>query len=147
MKKYINVSSELLIYMGERFEITIKFVKRPEGKDFEDMIEWLCQSLGLVKGRDMEKTSAKIMLCFLKKAMEKDIVTAEEIAEELKIARSTVIHHMKKYEKAGMIVKIGSKYELRERNLEETIKEMEKDVIREFEKLKKIAKKIDDSIL
>ena len=132
--------------MGERFEITIRFVKSPDSKGFEDMIEWLCQSLGLVKGRDMDKTSAKIMHCFLKKVVEKDVVTAEEIAEELKIARSTVIHHLKKYEKAGMIVKIGSKYELRERTLEETLQEMERDVIREFEKLKKVAKKIDDSI-
>ncbi len=129
--------------MAKRLEITIKSSKKPDREDLESMMEWVCYSLGLVKGRDTERTSAKIMSCFLKHAYSGEVISPEKIAHTLSIARSTVIHHLKKYEKAGMLIRHGRGYELRERTLFETIEEIEKDVEREFSRIKELSRKID----
>ncbi len=130
--------------MTKRLEITIRASKKPEKEDLESMMEWICYSLGLVKGRDRERTSAKIMTCFLKHVYSGDVIIPEIIAKEMKLARSTVIHHLKKYEKAGMLIRVGKGYELRERTLVETIEEIEKDVEREFSRIKELSRKIDE---
>jgi len=130
--------------MAKRLEITIKANKRPEKEDVESIMEWICYSLGLVKGRDLERTSAKMMLCFLKHIYTEGVVIPEVIAKEMNLARSTVIHHIKKYEKAGILIRVGSGYELRERTLTETIEEIERDVEREFSRIKELSRKIDE---
>ncbi len=130
--------------MARRLEITIKARKKPEREDLESIMEWICSSLGLVKGRDTERTSARMMMCFLKHVYSGERVMPEELAREMKLARSTVLHHLKKYEKAGILVRTRKGYELRERTLAETIEEIEKDVEREFSRIKELAKRIDE---
>ncbi len=129
-----------------RREIIIKERRMPEREEVEDLMEWVCECLGLVKGRDTDKTSAKLLMCFLRHSMKNESATPEIMASELNLSRSTVIHHLQKYVKSGLIIRTSKGYELRERTLEETLAEIEKDVEREFERIRKIARKIDEAL-
>jgi DNA-binding transcriptional ArsR family regulator len=85
-----------------------------------------------------------MMMCFLRHVYSGESVIPEELAREMKLARSTVLHHLKKYKKAGILIRTGRGYELRERTLVETIEEIEKDVEREFSRIKELARRIDE---
>ena len=129
-----------------RREVTIKERRMPEREEMEDLMEWVCECLGLVKGRDTDKTSAKLLTCFLRHSLKNEPTTPEIMAAELNLSRSTVLHHLKKYMKSGLIIRTSKGYELRERTLEDTIREIEKDVEREFERIRRIARKIDEAL-
>lgn len=125
-------------------EITIRRIKKPETMDLEGSLEWLCDCLGLSKGRDVDRTSARLFAYFLKRVEKEPVVSPESIAKEMGMSRSTIVHHLQRYERAGIIIKTKGGYELRERNLEEVIREIERDVEKEFERLIEVAKKIDE---
>ena len=76
--------------------------------------------------------------------MEGEPKTSTEIAEELDLARGTVLFHMKKFSKSGLVARApGRRYVLRESSLEETIEDMMRDSERIFERMRKIAAEID----
>ncbi len=129
-----------------RKEITVKEKKLPDEESFKEMLEWVCECLGLIKGRDIEKTSAKLLLCILKHSIKNGPVKPEVLAQEVKLSRSTVVHHLQKYIRVGMIVRTQGGYELRERTLEGTIREIERDIEKEFERIRRIARKIDEEL-
>ena len=126
--------------------IIIKEIKQPREETTENEIEWLCESFGFANKRDRNKTAMRIFEIMLQAAHKDMAMSSEDIAEKAKIARSTAIHHMDKYQKAGLIVKNDSGYELRMRNVEDTIEEMEQDMLRMIQRMRRIAKGIDEEM-
>jgi len=71
-------------------------------------------------------------------------VKTSQLAKKFFITQADVVYHLNNFMKKGVIVKKGRLYCLRESTLEETIYEVELDKLREFTKIKKVAKRIDD---
>jgi predicted transcriptional regulator len=117
---------------------------RPPAKDRDDDIEWLCRSLNLFTNKDADKSAYKVFRILVKASLEGEPKTSTEIAEELELARGTVLFHMKKFYNCGLVARApGRRYVLRESSLEETIEDMMRDSERIFERMRKIAAEID----
>ena len=120
--------------------------KKPTGNDPNRDIIWLCESLGLITKRDKERNCFKVFSEIVKVNKEKKYLTSEEISKTLKLSRSNVVHYLNKLIDSGLIIKIGSRYELRENNLILLINEIEKDVRLIFEDLKRVALEVDKGL-
>ena len=127
-------------------ELNLIKIKKPTGNDPNRHIVWLCESLGLITKRDKERNCFKIFSEIVKANREKKYLTSEEISRILKISRSNAIHYINKLINSGLVIKIGSKYELREDNLYLLINEIEKDARLIFEDLKKVGLEVDKGL-
>jgi len=89
--------------------------KSSEGED----VEWLCRSLNLFTKKDADKSAYRVFRILLRSSLEGNPKTSTEIADELDLARGTVLFHMKKFYDAGLVDRAsGRRYALREASLE-----------------------------
>lgn len=124
----------------------IKQLREPTEKDTDKDIKWLCNSLGFVTPRDQDKTAFKILQALIKSAKEGKGMTSEELSKIVEPTIGSVIYHLKKLTKAGLVVKIESGYELRMNSLLTTINEIERDITASLADIKKVAEDIDNQI-
>ncbi len=125
--------------------ITIIRLKKPRSNDINEELQWIGASLGLFNLRDKDRSCFRIFIELIKNARTNDDpVSSDQIAYRLNLTRGTVIHHVNKLINAGIVEKEGNKgYNLRTNNLSELIEELQKDMTRNFEDLKKVADGID----
>lgn len=76
---------------------------------------------------------------------ERGIKTAE-VAKRMGITQAAAIYQVNKLVGKGFAQKAGSRYFLRGGNLEETMDEIKKDYLRKMERMKKVAKRMDQFI-
>lgn len=125
---------------------TISKLREPiEGKLDKD-IEWVCSSLGFLSPRDQDRTAFHILKALLKAAKKGKGLTSEDLTKFVEPTIGSVIYHLKKLMKAGLVVKLNSSYELRMHSFLKTIEEIENEVIMTLGDIKKIAKDIDKKI-
>ena len=124
-------------------EINLKELDMPVKKKKGNDLRWVCNSLGLIKGRDTESTSFKIMQGLLKKSKLKPIISAEEISTLLKIEQPCVNHHLRTFVESGILVREKRKVMLRGGTLTSAIEEMQRDSEKMFKRILKISKEID----
>ena len=75
---------------------------------------------------------------------EKDFLrSSTDLAKTISLSRTATINQLNNMAKSGLVVKRGNLYGLRSKTLLRTLEEMESDVERIFERLKRHAKKID----
>jgi len=130
--------------MDAKRKILLQEIKPPAKADEDDDIEWICRSLSLFTKKDTDKSAYKVFRILLKSSFSGEPKTSTEIADELNLARGTVLFHMKKFYDSGLVERApGRRYVLRESSLEDTIEEMMRDSERIFERMRKIAAGID----
>ena len=127
-------------------QFTVRQLKEPTDTKLGGDIEWLCNSLGFVSARDQDKTAFKIMRELIRAARHGHGMTSEEISRKVAPTQGAVIYHLKKFMKAGLVVKLGSMYELRMNSLYTTIGEIEKDMHVAMGNIKALAQEIDGRI-
>lgn len=127
-------------------KITIKNQEKPIEADIEKDLNWICKSLGCVSTRDFEETASKIFNIIVNALSEHRELGSEEIAKKVKVSRGAVINHLKTYKDAGFIIQKNTKYILRTRSVEKTIEEIEYDISRTLNDIKKIARNIDEEL-
>jgi len=133
--------------MEAKRKIHLQDLRPPTRAGEEDDIEWLCRSLSLFTKKDADKSAYKVFKILIKSSIRGEPKTSTEIAEELDLARGTILFHMKKFAKSGLIARApGRRYILRQPSLEETIEDMMRDSERIFEKMRKIASEIDEEL-
>ena len=124
----------------------IKKLREPTEKELDKDIEWVCSSLGFVTLRDQDKTAYRILKALVKAAKKRKGMTSEELTEVVKPTIGSVIYHLKKLMKAGLVVKINSGYELRMNSFLKTIEEIEEEIGLTLADIKAIAKDIDKKV-
>ncbi|MBI2663737.1 helix-turn-helix transcriptional regulator [Candidatus Woesearchaeota archaeon] len=127
-------------------QYTIRKLKEPTEKQLDSDVEWVCNSLGFITPRDQDKTAYRILKAVIKASKNGSSLTSEELARVVKPTVGSVIYHLKRLMKAGLIVKIDSGYELRMHSLLATINEVEREVLNALEFIKKIAGDVDDQV-
>jgi len=125
-------------------EFIIRDIRKPVEKDLKTDIEWFCKCMGFMELRDKERTAIAIFREILKAAKSGKRLTSKYLIDELKLSRGIVVYYLNKFMKAGVMIKVGNEYELRIRNLEGIIDEMEKDILRILSNLRDVATEIDD---
>ena len=124
--------------------ITIVNVRRPVQRNVNYELQWLGTSLGLFNLRDKDKSCFRIFLELIKASKAQKPMTSDDVADNLKLSRGTVIHHINKLMEAGLVIHEGNQYMLRVDNLKLLISELEKDVQRTLGDLKEVASNIDN---
>lgn len=121
--------------------------KRPPGEDdVQALVDWLCNSMGLVSGRDKERTAATIFKKVIQAAERGETVTTSELVDSLSVTRGTINHHLRNFIEAGILTREKRQIRLRRNTLERTIEEVKRDAERIFDDLKRLAQDIDDTL-
>ena len=128
------------------FKIVVKRVERPFSRKPTDELDWICQSLGFYEPIDREKTAASIFKEIVKATEKGQALTSTAIAEKVKMSRGSTINHLNNLIRAGLITRHGRYYESRSKSVFRTIEEIEEDIDRIFEKMKKTAREIDEDM-
>lgn len=127
-------------------QFTVNKLREPVKKKLDQDIEWICSSLGFLTPRDQDKTAFKILKALINSAKQGKGLTSEELTEYVEPTVGSVIYHLKKLMKAGLVVKLDSAYELRMNSCLKTIEEIEKEITITLSDIKTIAKDIDDRV-
>jgi len=127
-------------------QFTVRLLKNPGGNKLENDIRWICSSLGFMGSRDQDDTAFKILMALIKSAKKGKGMSSEELTEVVHPTQGAVIYHLKKLQKAGLVVKFESEYSLRMNSLVSTIEEIEKEVHLVLGNIKAIANDVDDKI-
>lgn len=125
---------------------TVKRLREPLKNQLDQDIEWICNSLGFLTSRDQDKTAFKILKALINSAKMGKGLTSEELTEYVEPTIGSVIYHLKKLMKAGLVVKLNSNYELRMNSFLKTIEEIEKEITIVLSDIKMIARDIDDRV-
>lgn len=129
-----------------RKEIAIREVERPIEHNIEKDIEWICECLGLADNKN--DLAAGIFKELLRATKEREGITTREIVEKEKpgrnITQGAIVYHLNIFIQRGVVIKQGRRYYLRSSRLDETIDEIEQDMIRRMKKMRELAKHIDE---
>ncbi len=126
--------------------ITIINIRKPPHKNINQELQWLGSSLGLFNLRDKDKSCFRIFIELVKTAKQNIPLTSDELAYRLSLSRGTVVHHLHKLLDSGIVIPAKNGYILRVDNLQELIDEVEKDMKRTVQDLKKMAQEIDEGL-
>jgi predicted transcriptional regulator len=126
--------------------ITIMNIRKPVQKNVNQELQWLGSSLGLFNLRDKDKSCFRVFIEMVKSAKKGIPLSSDELAYRTGLSRGTVIHHINKLIDSGIVVPAHRGYILRVDNLRDLIDEVEKDLKRTCDDLKKMAEEIDKSL-
>ena len=127
-------------------KITILKVRKQNAENINQELQWLGNSLGLFNLRDRDSSCFRVFITLIRKAKRNEAVSSDDIAELLHLTRGTIVHHLIKLMDAGLVVKDGRKYILREHNLQQVIKDIQRDMDVVFSELTGVAKEIDEKL-
>ena len=109
-------------------------------------IQWICRCFGLLEPRDRMKTAARIFAALLGVLGQKDGVSSDDLAQKVGLSRASAVHHLNRMTSSGLVVRRDGLYRLRAENLESTVIEVQRDIARIFENLRRIARDVDRSM-
>jgi predicted transcriptional regulator len=129
-----------------RNKITLYRSRRPNEDNINDELQWFCDSLGLFGERDRDKSCFRMFVVLLRSLRDADGMSSDEISEKVDLSRGTVVHHLHKLISAGLVVPDRNKYMLRVERLSTLIDEIEQDMLRTTNELRKVAQDIDKKL-
>ncbi len=125
-------------------EISLVNAIPPEDNQINTLIQWYALSLGLLSSRDKDKTCFRIFLELLRNSKKHIAVSSDDLSLKLKVSRGTVVHHLKKLEAAGIVDSQGNRYFLTSESLEKLTLILKDQVNDIFEKIRGVAKQLDE---
>ncbi len=123
--------------------LILQYLPRPVRRELQDETYWLCDTLGLSSGRDIEDLSIQIVLRLLEESSKRDGIATEQLASLLGITSGRVNHHLRNLTRSGVVYRERKLIHLRGRSLRESVMELRKDADRIFDELEKVATDID----
>ena len=126
--------------------ITIIRSSRPEKKDINKELQWFGGTLGLFSLRDKDKSCFRVFITLLQGLKQDKKLTSNEIAMRTGLTRGTVVHHLNKLMSSGIVVSEHNEYSLRMDNLEKMVEHIKRDADDAWEKLREVAKDIDEKL-
>lgn len=132
-----------ILMAQESFKIVVRKVERPFSPDLDGQLDWLCKCFGFFEEIDKEKTAASVFKEIIKSAEKGKLLTSTELSKLVCMSRGSVINHLNRLQRSGLIVRQGRCYSARSRSVFRTIKEIEADIDRVFTHLEETAKRID----
>ena len=126
--------------------ITIVKIRRGQQDNINQELQWLGNSLGLFNLRDKDSSCFRIFITLVKRTKRNETLSSDEIAERLNLSRGTVVHHLTKLMDSGIVIRERSGYLLRENNLQNVVKDIQRDIDTVFSELKEVAEDIDERL-
>ncbi len=126
------------------FKIIVRKVERPFSASLDKELEWICMSLGFFEPIDREKTAAALFKEVVRAAEKSRPVTSTALAKRVDMSRGSVINHLNRLQRSGLVVREGRFYLPRSKSIFRTVQEIEEDIDRIFQKMKETARQIDE---
>ena len=127
-------------------KVTVVRIRKEVSGNVNQELQWLGNSLGLFNLRDKDSSCFRVFITLVKRAKRNTPVTSDDVADRLNLSRGTVVHHLNKLRESGIVVKEKNGYLLREANLQDMIKDLQRDMEGVFSQLKDVAKEIDGKL-
>jgi DNA-binding IclR family transcriptional regulator len=124
--------------MAEYFKVRLQRISSSNG----DTVERLCEAVGVVSGRDRDKTVIQVFRTMIRHSGDKGI-GGSELSELSGVNRITCLHHLKRLEEAGLVEGEKGRYHLRQENLRKTMKELRRETLSLFDMIEEMAREID----
>jgi predicted transcriptional regulator len=131
---------------GTMQKIIIIKKRRTPKASINDALRWIGTSLGLFSLRDRNSSCFRIFIVLLKKAKLGKVISSDEIAYGLGLTRGTVVHHLNMLIGTGLVLREKEGYILRESSLEKLMREIHRDINRQFEDIVHVARDIDQKL-
>ena len=123
-------------------QVVIRYIAVPtHEEDIDADIDYVYLCLGL--GDERDDVGRIVFRALVKASMGGEGISSRDIMELSETSQAAVIYHLNNFQRSGLVVKDGRNYYLRGHTLEQTLEEMENDIMRRFEHLKSIARKIE----
>ncbi|NLV25602.1 MAG: winged helix-turn-helix transcriptional regulator [Methanomicrobiales archaeon] len=122
--------------------LTLHQIPRPLKNELTNEIYWLCDTLGLSAGRDLDNLATQIVLTILSRS-EGSGISSDELSNLLAISSSRVNHHLRNLTRSGIIYRERRLVHLRRKSLSDSIREIRRDADRIFDELEQVAEEID----
>ena len=117
--------------------IIIRKEKEPE-EDINSKLQWLSDSLGMFNDRDKESSCFRV---FLELYKEKKGLKSDDIAENSRLSRGTVVFHLNKLMESGLVTNEENKYKLKKLN--SLIKQLKLETLERFQKLEELSRELE----
>ena len=124
-------------------KITIVNIKRPREPSLNDELQWFGTSLGLFGDRDRDKSCFRIFIELMKAIKAAGGLTSDQLSDKLNLTRATVIHHLNSLMERGIVVHEGNRYVMRGDNLSLLVEDIQRDMQRAMDEMKKAAEELD----
>ncbi|MGC8710271.1 MAG: hypothetical protein ACP5RF_01510 [Candidatus Micrarchaeia archaeon] len=127
--------------MSAEGRLVIRQVAKPSKYTADEFVNWFCKVFNLSESRS--SVEPKMLRIIASRSLSGEGVTSKELNKILSMPRSTAIYHLNRFINSGIAVRKGRKYYLRSESMEDTIEELQDDMLREFSKLMELAEKFD----
>ncbi len=121
-------------------------IRKPAALDVEKDFRWICRSFGFLEPRDKQRTAYQILRTIVEAARQDGGISSDQLAEQIGLSRGTMVHHLNKLIKSGLVIHHEGQYKLRGRNFKTTIEEIKRDLSRIFENLQNVAETVDTAL-
>ena len=128
------------------YRVTLVRVRKIQGGNLNQELQWLGNSLGLFNLRDRDSSCFRVFITLVRAANQDKALTSDEIAERLHLSRGTVVHHLHRLMESGIVVKEKEGYLLRESSIEKMVRDIRQDMDMMFSELTDAAKQIDEEL-
>ena len=127
-------------------KVTVVRIRKELSGNVNQELQWIGNSLGLFNLRDKDSSCFRVFITLVKRTKRNTPVTSDDVANRLQLSRGTVVHHLNKLRDSGIVVKEKNGYLLREANLQDMIKDLQRDMEGVFSQLKEVAKEVDGKL-
>ncbi len=128
------------------YRVTMVKIRRSEGENINEELQWLGNSLGLFGLRDRDSSCFRVFITLVREARKNETLSSDDIANRLHLSRGTVVHHLSKLMDAGIVVHEKEGYLLRENRLQKVVEDLRNDLENMFADLQEVAKEIDEKL-
>ncbi len=125
-------------------QIVLKKIEKPLEKDIVKDINWVCDSFALSSGRDTSSIANKIVAGVIEKLSRNIRISSDMLANDLKITKATVNHHLRNLISSGLIYREKRLIYIRGGSLKAAVEEIRKDANRILDEIESIAEEIDN---
>jgi hypothetical protein len=126
-------------------QIIIRYISVPSRDETVDAdIDYIYRCLGL--GDERDDVGKAVFRALVKSSIRGSGISSRDLMELNEVSQAAVIYHLNLFQRSGLVVKDGRNYFLRAPTLEQTLEDMENDVVRRFEHLRAIAKKLGEEV-
>ena len=127
----------------EIFKVIIRRVEKPFSSDIDEQLDWICKSLGFFEEIDKDKTAAEVFKEIVRATEKGAFLSSTELSKKVSMSRGSVINHLNRLQRSGLVVKQGRFYASRSKSIFWTIREIEEDIDRVFRRMEETAKRLD----
>ena len=123
-------------------QLSVRDMDEPRESNQEKQIEWIFQCLGF--GDKDDKVANEVFKQLVKKSDKG--VRSVEISGRCHVSQGAVVYHLNTFMRNGVVIKQGRYYYLKRARLDNTLDEMEAEMLRRFERMKRIARLIEEEM-